>query len=283
MFSHLKRAVAGVATVGVAVFLFGTATLAQTSALPEDPVVAVVDGDAIHLSEVMAALEALPQQYRQVPMPVIYAQLLDQLIGQKLLAHAALAENFQDDKLVRARMKRLEERLLQEVYLTRNVDAQLTEERLRVHYQETVGATPGKAEVHARHILLSTEEDAKAVIAELAAGAEFAEVAKVKSTGPSAAQGGDLGYFSKEQMVPEFAAAAFAMKPGEFSTGPVQTSFGWHVIMVVDRRESAPPSFEESIEQVTKELTQILIQEVVDGLRDEAKIERYDMDGSPLK
>ena len=283
MFSALNWAIAGAATVGVAVFSFGTVTLAQTSASPEDPVVAAVDGDAIRLSEVIAALEALPQQYRQVPMPVVYPQLLDQLVSRKLLAHAARAENLQDDEQVRERMTLLEERLLQEVYLTRRIEAQLTEDRLRAHYQETIGATPGNVEVHARHILLSTEEEAMAAIAELAAGGDFTEVAKAKSTGPSAAQGGDLGYFSKDQMVPEFATAAFAMKPGDISTGPVQTSFGWHVIMVVDRRESPPPSFDESLDQVRQELTQMLIQEVVDGLRGKANIERYNMDGSPLK
>ena len=283
MLDFLHRAVAPAAAMAVAATLFASGAGAQTATPDDDPVQARVDGGVIRLSEVMAAIESLPQQYRQMPMAVLYPQLLDQLVSRRLLVNAARAENIQDDEILKSRLKIYEERLLQEIYLTRRVEAELTEERLRAHYTATVGATSGAAQVHARHILLNTEDDAKAVIAELAAGADFTEVAKAKSTGPSAAQGGDLGYFNREQMVPAFAAAAFAMEKGAISTEPVQTSFGWHVILVVDRRESAPPSFADSVEKLRQELAQQLVAAHAGELRQAAKIEKFNLDGSPME
>ncbi len=280
MLEFLRRT-APVVAMAVAVALLAGGAGGQTDPAADDPVVARVDGSAIHLSEMSAAIESLPQQTRQMPMPVLYPQMLDQLISRRLLANAARAENIEEDEMLQMRLKLYEERLLQEIYLTRRIEAELTEERLRAHYEATVAATPGSAEVHARHILMNTEDDAKAVIAELAAGADFAEVAKARSTGPSAGQGGDLGYFSREQMVPEFAAAAFAMEEGAISSEPVHTSFGWHVILVVDRRESAPPSFADSVEQVRQELAQQMITALVAELRAAAKIEKFKLDGSP--
>ncbi len=270
-----------VGTMVVAFTLLAGAAGGQTGQTADDPIIARVDGGVIHQSELLAALETLPEQYRQMPVPVLFPQLLDQLISRRLLANAARAENIHEDETLRRRLILYEERLLQEIYLTRRVEAELTEQRLRAHYAATIAATPGSAEVHARHILLKTEADAKAVIAEIAAGADFTEVAKAKSTGPSAAQGGDLGFFSREQMVPEFSAAAFALEKGATSSEPVQTSFGWHVILVVDRRESAPPSFADSVEQIRQELAQQLVAEYVDELRQAANVETFELDGSP--
>jgi peptidyl-prolyl cis-trans isomerase C len=111
---------------------------------------------------------------------------------------------------------------------------------IKARYEQEIAAVPPEEEISARHILLETEEAAKAVIAELDAGKDFAELAKEKSTGPSAAQGGDLGFFTKGRMVPEFEAAAFdALTPGEYGKEPVKTQFGWHVIKVEERRETS--------------------------------------------
>jgi peptidyl-prolyl cis-trans isomerase C len=131
--------------------------------------------------------------------------------------------------------------------------------------------------------LLETEEDAKAVIAELKGGADFAETAKAKSTGPSADNGGDLGFFTKGRMVPEFSEAAFAMKVGEVSSTPVQTQFGWHVIKVDDRRQAPPPSFEESVDQLRDEgARQIIAAELV-SLREGLEIKTFNLDGSEIE
>ena len=141
---------------------------------------------------------------------------------------------------------------------------------------------PPVEEISARHILLETEEDALAVIASLQGGADFIELAAEKSIGPSADRGGDIGFFGRDNVVPEFADAAFALEPGQISESPVQSEFGWHVIKVDERRAIAPPSFEEMRQQFVGEISQELIAEMLDELRDTTTVERFNMDGSPI-
>jgi len=131
--------------------------------------------------------------------------------------------------------------------------------------------------------LLDTEAAAKDVIAALAAGADFATLAQEKSTGPSKTQGGDLGWFAAEQMVPEFSQAAFALQPGSVTPTPVKTQFGWHVIKVEDRRANTPPSFEEMRNQISVQLTQEIVRDYLDDLRKDVKVERFNFDGSPAQ
>ena len=134
----------------------------------------------------------------------------------------------------------------------------------------------------ARHILVEKEDDAKAIIAALDKGADFATLAKEKSTDPAKDNGGDLGFFSREDMVPEFADAAFKLQKGEYTKTPVHSQFGWHVIKVEDRRTAAPPSFEDSKQQLTNELAREVIGAKIKDLRSGAKIEMFALDGSPL-
>ena len=143
-------------------------------------------------------------------------------------------------------------------------------------------ANPAASEVHARHILLETEEKAREVLAEVQGGKEFAAAAQEYSTGPSGPNGGDLGFFTADQMVKPFADAAFAMKPGEVSAEPVKTDFGWHVIKVEDRREQAQPGLEEMKEQLSQEATQEIAAEMMAGLREGAEIVTFDIDGNPI-
>ena len=144
---------------------------------------------------------------------------------------------------------------------------------MRAAYDETVASQPPVEEVHARHILVATEDEAKAVAEEIAAGADFAETAKARSTGPSGPRGGDLGWFAKGAMVPEFADAAFALKPGEVSA-PVQTQFGWHVIKLEDRRVKPAPTFEEMREELTQQLQTKAAEAAVLAARESAEVER---------
>jgi peptidyl-prolyl cis-trans isomerase C len=136
--------------------------------------------------------------------------------------------------------------------------------------------------VHARHILVPTEAEAKSVIAELEKGADFAALAKKYSKDPGAESGGDLGYFGHDDMVKEFADAAFALSPGQYTKTPVKTEFGWHVIKVEDRRAGKPPSFEEAREQLSREIAHGIIDGKLHDLRNAAKIEEFGLDGKPL-
>jgi len=154
----------------------------------------------------------------------------------------------------------------------------VTEAEVKARYDKEIAASPPEEEVSARHILLKTEEEAKAVIVELDAGKDFAELAKEKSTGPSAAQGGELGYFTKGRMVPEFEAVAFTLKAGEYAKEPVKTQFGWHVIKLEDRRETAPPEFDAISDQVRQLVMRERYGDLIKAARAEVEIDVLDPD-----
>jgi len=239
----------------------------------EDPVVAKVNGEEIRRSQALEVRRRLPAQMQQVPDDLILPVLVNIVIDTKVVAAEARRQNLQDDPKVREQIAKLEELILEQYLISRVVEKSLTDEALNERYQKMVNETKGEEEIHARHILLEKEEEAKEVIAQLQKGADFAELAKEKSTGPSAPQGGDLGYFSQGEMVPAFSEAAFALKNGSFTEEPVQTQFGWHVIKVEDRRAKEPPTFEEVSDQLRGELAREARAAYVEELRGKATIE----------
>jgi peptidyl-prolyl cis-trans isomerase C len=249
----------------------------------EDPVVAIVDGSPIHRTEVEAAKRNLPEQFRQMPLEVIYSVLLDRVIDFRLLANEAERQDVASDPGVEAALEQARRDVLRDAFVRQKIDEGTTDAKLHERYEQLKqSADFKKEEVHASHILLKSEDEAKAVIQELAAGADFATVAKQKSVGPSASNGGDLGYFTREQMVPEFAAAAFALEVGQVSSEPVQTQFGWHVIKVLDRR-TTEPTFAESEPRLRQDLAREIVTALVADLRGGAAIERFNLDGTPMQ
>ena len=247
----------------------------------DDPVVATVNGLAIHKSTVLEAYQH--SRLSQAPIEAVYPQLLDYVITSQLLLTEAKKANLADDPAVKAQERLALENILEQTYIERKIAAAVTDEAIKKQYDETIKAQPGKEEVHARHILLANEADAKQVIADIKGGAKFEDIAKAKSKDPSAAQNaGDLGFFSKEDMVPEFADAAFKMKAGEISEAPVKTQFGWHVIQVIERRTAPPPSLEESKAQITNDLRNQAAQTIIGGLQKDATITRFNIDGTPI-
>jgi len=248
----------------------------------ENPVVARVNGEELRLADVQAAIEELPPELRGAPAQMLFPLVLDQLVTQKALVSAARAQKLQDDPAVRRAIQRAEEDQLQQALLRREIAPALTEEALRERYTKEMAGQPGEEEVHARHILTSSEADARAALAEVRKpGANFAEVAKKRSTGPGTDQGGDLGFFKKGDMVPEFAEAAFALKAGEISQEPVRSAFGWHIIKVEARRTTPPPSFEDSQETLRHAAFEEAVNAAVERVQAAAAIERFNMDGTP--
>ena len=164
----------------------------------------------------------------------------------------------------------------------RNSKKHWDESNLQAMYEQLVVNQPDQDEVNARHILVDDKEKAEALIAQAQNGADFAELAREHSTGPTGANGGDLGYFAQAQMVPEFSAAAFAMEVGAVSDEPVQTQFGWHVIKVEDRRPVVKPSYEEMREALSQQLRQSVTQSIVQSLRGEAEVTLFTIDGEPM-
>jgi peptidyl-prolyl cis-trans isomerase C len=262
----------------------GAAAPGATAAeAPANPVVARVEGQELHLADVQEAIADLPPELRSgTPLPVLFPLVLDQLIAQKVILNAARTQGLDKDEGVRAAVRRAEEEQLQQALLRREIAPAVTEEALRARYEKEVASKPGEEEVHARHILVPTEAAANAALVEVRKpGADFVAVAKRLSTGPGAAEGGDLGFFKKGDMVPEFAAAAFALAPGQISDKPVRSPFGWHIIKVEARRNAPVPTFEESAESLRQAAFEEAVNAAVTRLQAAAKIERFNMDGSP--
>jgi len=248
-----------------------------------DPVVGIVNGVEIKRSELEAVQKKLPQQYQTAPFEAIFSDLLNSEINSRLTAQDAISQGLDKDAELLEQLESIRQQLLQRSALQKVLDAGITEEVMQAKYNALIEPMKGQQEVNASHILLKTEEEAKVVIAELEKGADFAVLAKDKSTGPSAAQGGSLGFFAKGQMVPEFQDAAFAMDKGAYTKAAVKTQFGWHVIKVDDKRDVVPPTIEESAEQIRGELSRELAGKYIDGLRSKAKIEIFNIDGTPKK
>jgi len=256
--------------------------LAPSPLPPSTTVVARVDGVELHLSDLEAAQHNLPPQAQKLPLDQIYPVLLDRLVVGALLTEAGRKEHLDQDPDVQDQLRRYEDRLIQEAYLNRAIKAAETEDRLRARYQTFSKEKAGREEVHAQHILLETEAEAKSVIAELDKGADFAVLAKKYSADRSADSGGDLGYFSRGDMVPAFADAAFALAPGQYTKTPIKTEFGWHVIKVEDRRIGKPPSFEEARDELKQAIAHEIIEAKLQELRAAAQIETWGLDGKPL-
>jgi peptidyl-prolyl cis-trans isomerase C len=260
----------------------GPGTPAAQALPPGNPVVARVDGTELRLSDVEAAQQNLPPQAKKLPLEQIYPILLDRLVDGMLITEAGRKEHLDQDPDVQSRLKQYEDRLIQEAYINRVVKPAETEDRLRTRYETFLKEKPAQDQVQARHILVKTETEAKSVIAELDKGADFTALAKKYSTDPGAESGGDLGYFKHDDMVKEFADAAFALSPGQYSKTPVKTEFGWHVIKVEDRRQGKPPTLEEAREQLSRDLAHEIIDAKLQDLRGAAKIEEFGLDGKPM-
>jgi peptidyl-prolyl cis-trans isomerase C len=249
----------------------------------ETKIVATVDGKPIFLSEIIVMAQRLPEQYRKMSLEAVYPSLLTRAIDSKLVTLEGRRAGFSKDPDVKKRLLDVEDQIISEIFLTKTIGSQVTEEALQKIYSETKSEMASGDQIKARHILLDSEEKAMEIIKKLQAGGEFAKLASEYSTGPSAASGGDLGWFGEGQMVPEFSKAAFALNPGDIVTKPVKTQFGWHIILVEDRKVSAPPSFDEAKEQLASTMSQKLLKELIETLRTKAKIVRFQADGTPIK
>jgi len=266
-------------------FIIGLSVPALVSAQDKaaDPVVAIANGMEIHLSEINDAKTRLPAQYQQIPFQVVYPMLVNSLIDTQLMAIEARKLKLDEDKDFKIRLSKIEDQLLERVLISRKIEKEVTEAKIKERFDILVKESTPKDEVRARHILLKTEAEAKQAIKDIKGGADFADVAAERSTGPSATKGGDLGYFSDGEMVPEFSKAAFAMKKGEVGEAPVKTQFGWHVIKVEDRRAGKPPTFESAKEEIRAQMSREVGAAYISELRKDADIKRFNADGSPLK
>lgn len=242
-------------------------------------VVAKVEGTTIYRRDVEATFRALPPEIQKQGLDKVYERVLELLIERRMVTVYGRRKNFQKDKEVKRRLKLAEDQIIREVYLDRLIRKYLTEDRIRAHYDAFVKKNPPKEEIRARHILVKDEAKAKSLLKEIKSGKDFAEVAKANSVGPSASRGGDLGYFTKGEMVKAFSDVAFSLKKGEVSKAPVKTQFGWHIIKVENRRTRKAPPYEQVKGQMRRELWAELGRNFMRQYREQAKVERYSIDG----
>ncbi|MDD3028663.1 MAG: peptidylprolyl isomerase [Alphaproteobacteria bacterium] len=259
-------------------------TLAFSPAIAAtDPVVARVNGEEIHRSDVLHEIEMAGPALQQLPPAIIFPQLLKKMVATKVVAQKGYAEGLDKSDTVKEKLKQLEAQVVAETYIHKQVEPKITEDKIKARYKLLESKFKPQDEVRARHILVKTKKEADDLIAKLKKGADFSKLAEEnsKDTG-SAKQGGDLGYFVRDAMVKPFADAAFKLKKGEISDSPVKTEFGYHVIKVEDRRKSSPPPLADVRDQIANQLGQELTNEEVNTLTSKAKIEMFQMDGSPI-
>ena len=247
----------------------------EAPASASDPVIARVNGVDIKQSDLALAEEDVGADMQAASPEAKREHLISYLADIIMVTQAADKKNLADDPDFKRRLAFLRSKLLMGYELQQEAKTALTDEALKQTYDEAVKSMSGQEEVRARHILVEGEDEAKAIIEQLKGGADFAKLAKEKSKDPGAAEGGDLGYFTKDQMVPEFADVAFKMYPGQLSN-PVKTQFGWHVIKVEDKRIKQPPEFEKVKDQIEAYLARKVQSDFIAKLRQSAKVERFD-------
>ena len=246
------------------------------------PVIARVNGVDIRESDLALAEEDLGAEVQAASPEAKREHLIAYLADMIMVAQAADKKKLADNPDFQRRLAFMRTKLLMGFELQEEAKAALSDEALHQTYDDAVRSMGGQEEVRARHILVDSEDEAKAVLDQLKAGGDFATLAKDKSKDPGAAAGGDLGYFTKEQVVPEFAEVAFKMYPGQVSN-PVKTQFGWHIIKVEDKRTRKPPEFERVKDQIETYLARKAQSDFIAKLRQTAKIERLDKPAEQTK
>ena len=278
------RALKPVSRPGLALAAAGCLVTVLLAAAPvradDNPVLAKVNGAEIRQSDVTLAEEELGPSLAQMNPATRKANVLSFLIDMKIVARAAEQKKIADQADFKRKLAFARDRLLMDNLLAAEGNAALTDAAMKKVYDDAAKKIADEQEVHARHILVATEEEAKAVKAELDKGADFAKLAKEKSKDPGASDGGDLGFFTKEQMVPEFSKVAFALEPGRISD-PVKTQFGWHIIKVEEKRNRKPPEFDKVKPQIEQYVTRKAQADYVAKLREAAKVERLDQPAAP--
>lgn len=267
--SYLKFA------TGVATAIILTLSPITSYAQDSDALVAKIDGIEIKQSD-LDLFQTLDQSFEQLQGEQKRLALLSAIIDVKSLAKKAEAEKFADGDDFRKLMQLLRERTLHNTYFQEKVIKSVTDEEAKARFDKELAATTPEVEIRARHILVKTLEEAQAVIKMLDDGADFVELAKEKSTGPSGPNGGDLGFFGKGQMVPEFEAATFDLNAGDYTKEPVQTQFGFHVIKSEEKRDRPFPKFEEVKDNMRQVLLRERYVELVNAAHAEVEIEILD-------
>jgi peptidyl-prolyl cis-trans isomerase C len=268
------RALAAIALAVAAAGLALPAGAEDAAPKPEDTVFATLDGQPITGADLGMAAAELGDQLQRIPPQQQRQALIDIVIEIRMMAKAAKDEGLDKKPEVAQHLAFAADRTLRSEYLRDKILANITEDAAKKRYDEEVAKFVPGDEIHVFHILVKTEDEAKAVIADLDKGGDFAAIAKEKSQDPGSAQnGGDLGFVGKGKTVKAFEDAAFALKVGTYTEKPVQSEYGWHVIKVTETRKEAPPTFEAEAERIRQDLIREAYKAEMDKLKTAHKIE----------
>ncbi len=240
-------------------------------------VLATVNGEEITQADIDLFYQELPDQMKQIPVEQVQNQILDRLIDQQLILGEAKKARLDKRPDIERKLAYEKTKILNESYLEIVLEKEVTPERIREVYNRAIALEEKREEIKARHILVKTEAEALDIINALKRGGDFISLAKERSTGPSGKNGGDLGFFTADQMVPPFSKAAYALRKGETSDKPVQTQFGWHVIKVEDRRLAGARPFQELEPQIREQLVTKAYEKIIQQFRKTAKIEKMNL------
>jgi peptidyl-prolyl cis-trans isomerase C len=249
----------------------------------QDPVLGSVDGKLIYLSDLTRVTSTLPEQMRNLPFDSIMPVLLDRMIDHEALTMTARRAGLDKRPDIQRDMRAAADLVLERAWLAQIAPSQVTEAAIIARYNRQYANRPATDEVRARHILVGTEAEAKSVLDELKKGADFGAVARVVSKDPDGKQGGDLGFFRRDQVWPGFADVAFSLQPGQVGQKPVHNEFGWHVIKVEERRLVAPPTLSEVREKIRQDLTTQAVQTAIAQARGQMIIHKFNLDGSEIE
>jgi peptidyl-prolyl cis-trans isomerase C len=253
------------------------------AAAPADPVIAIVEGHSIYLSQLGRAAQALPENLRGLPFDTLYPVLLDRIVDHEALVTMARRGGLENRADVQQEIQAATDRILEGAYLSQEANPKVTEAAIQARYNHQFANRPAADEVRARHILVASEGEARKVLDDLRNGADFATVARIVSKDPDGANGGDLGFFRREQVWPGFADVAFSLQPGQVAPDPVKNEFGWHVIKVEEKRQVAPPGYSEVHDQLQQELLSAAVAQTVGQARRQLSIRKFNLDGTTLE
>lgn len=251
--------------------------VAQEEAPAEDKVIAIVNGHEIKVSEVRMATDDIIGQLPDLPPKLRYPFVVESLIERHLLAQYAVKEGVADTEEYKHRLALYQAKALRDAYFFQKIRPLLTDEEVKAAYDLEASKVAQTERIRARHILVGTEKEANDILARLNKGEKFEDLAKQYSLDGSKDYGGDLGYFTAPEMVAEFSAAAFALKPGEISQ-PVKTDFGWHIIKLEDRKMGNAQPYDQVKSAIRNVLLRKKLQEVMEKIRAASKIEILDED-----
>lgn len=264
----------------LAMLSLGFALAAVPALAQQDKPVAKVDGITITEGDLKLAEDDLGERTAQMPEERKREELINYLVDLKLGAKTAAAAKVGEGPEFAKRLAYNRDKLLLDEYLTTEAKKAATPEAAKKLFDDTVKAMKPEEEVHARHILVPEEAQAKAALDRVKKGEDFAKVAAEPKDPGSGKEGGDLGWFAKDRMVPEFAEVAFKLEKGQVSE-PVKSQFGWHVIKLEDKRSKPLPSFDEVKPQIDQYLVRKAQQDLIVALREKAKVERLDKPAAP--